>query len=320
MTSEGANRMPKNADNSAIAQMRATKRRLWSSDRFQRIAFILPTSIFLLCLTLFPFIYSVYLSLHFVKMTNLSKKIYAGLENYIDLFNDSLFTTGIKNTASLAVTTLTVEVLLGFLIARILFELSSKRGINFLRSAYLVPIMITPIVVGVAANYIFTPQLGIANYLLGSVGIEPIGFLGIAIPARLTVLAINVWQWTPFMALLILAGLTSIRQDIVEAAKVDGAKWYHIMFWIEIPSILPIILLGMTLRLIEILRFFDIIYITTRGGPGDNTMVMTLYTYQQGFRYFHVGLSSASAVVILFVSITVTTVAVNLLRRAENNA
>ena len=312
--------MAKNSGISPVAQMRVTKRHLWSSDRFQRIAFILPTSIFLLCLTLFPFIYSVYLSLHFVKMTNLSKKIYAGLENYIDLFNDSLFTTGIKNTASLAVTTLTVEVLLGFLIARILFELSSKRGINFLRSAYLVPIMITPIVVGVAANYIFTPQLGIANYLLGSVGIEPIGFLGIAIPARLTVLAINVWQWTPFMALLILTGLTSIRQDIVEAAKVDGAKWYHIMFWIEIPSILPIILLGMTLRLIEILRFFDIIYITTRGGPGDNTMVMTLYTYQQGFRYFHVGLSSASAVVILFVSITVTTVAVNLLRRAENNA
>ena len=301
-------------------KVRSTKKHFWSSDKFQRVAFILPTSIFLLCLTLFPFIYSVYLSLHFVKLTNLSKKFYAGFENYVDLFNDSLFTTGIKNTASLAVTTLTLEIILGFFIARILFELSNKRGINFLRSAYLVPIMITPIVVGVTANYIFTPQQGIANYLLGSVGINPIGFFGIPIPAKLTILAVNVWQWTPFMALLILAGLTSIRQDIIEAAKVDGAKWYHIMFWIEIPSILPIVLLGITLRLIEILRLFDIIYITTRGGPGDNTMVMTLYTYQQGFRYFHVGLSSASAVVILFVSIVITTFVVRFLRKAENNA
>lgn len=302
-------------------QMRSRKnKRFWSSDRFQRKVFMLPTSIFLLCLTLFPFLYSVYLSLHFVKLTNLSNKVFAGLQNYVDLFNDEQFVAGMKNTASLAISTLTIEIILGFIVAKIFYELSGKRFINTLRSAYLLPMMVTPIVIGTAANYIFTPQVGIANYFVTSLGGEPIGFFGQPIPAKLTILAINVWQWTPFMALLILAGLTSIRQDIIEAAKVDGAKWYHIMLWIEIPSILPVLLLGITLRLIEILRFFDIIYVTTRGGPGDNTMVMTLFTYQQGFRYFHVGTSTASAVVILLISIVVTTVAVRLLRRSEYNA
>jgi multiple sugar transport system permease protein len=309
--------MPIELEGSSRAQMRVKEKRFWSDDRFQRKAFMLPTSIFLLCLTLFPFLYSVYLSLHFVKLTRLSNKVYAGFQNYIDLFNDQLFLTGMKNTASLAVSTLTLEIVLGFIVARILYEIADRRGVNILRSAFLLPMMVTPIVVGTAATYIFTPQQGIANYLLTSLGGEPVGFFGVAIPAQFTILAINVWQWTPFMALLILAGLTSLRQDIIEAAKVDGAKWYHILFWIEIPSILPVLLLGITLRLIEILRFFDIIYITTRGGPGDNTMVMTLYTYQQGFRYFHVGLSSASAVVILLISIIVTTVAVHLLRRSE---
>ena len=120
-----------------------------------------------------------------------------------------------------------------------------------------------------------------------------------------------------FVAVLLLAGLMSIRHDVLEAARVDGARWYHIMAYIEIPSILPIALLAVILRLIEILRFFDIVYITTRGGPSDATMVMTLFTYQQDFQYFQVGLGSASAVIILAMSIVITTFAVALLRRIE---
>lgn len=279
-----------------------------------------PTCIFLVALTIFPFVYSLFLSFHFVKLTSLSRRVFAGFQNYKDLFTDSLFLAGLKNSLTLAVTTITIEVIIGFMVAKIFYELAKHQWANTLRSAYLVPMMLSPIVIGAMSNYIFNPQLGIGNYLLGAAGLEPVAWFGQPVPAKLTILMMNVWQWTPFMALLLLAGLTSIRLDVLEAAKVDGAKWYHILFWIELPSILPILLLGIILRLIEILRFFDIIYVTTRGGPGDHTMVMTLYTYQQGFRYFHVGLGSASAIVILAMSIVVTTFAVKLLRRVEDDA
>ena len=120
------------------------------------------------------------------------------------------------------------------------------------------------------------------------------------------------------MALLILAGLLSIRQDILDAARVDGARWWHIIHRIEIPSVLPVLLLGIILRLIEVFRFFDLVYITTRGGPGNSTMVLTLFTYQQNFQYFQVGTGSAAAVVILILCIVVTAFAVRLLRKIQD--
>lgn len=295
------------------------RRGWWSSDRFQRPAFMLPTVVVLLCLTLYPFIYSVYLSLHFVRLTTLHRKVWAGLQNYYDLFSNELFLKALANTAMLAVTTITLEIVLGFIAAKVFFELADKRWINTLRSAFLVPMMVTPIIIGVVFNYIFNPTLGIANYVLEQLGIPAVSWFGDPLAARLTILLINVWQWTPFMALLILAGLVSIRSDIIEAARVDGARWHHILFAIEIPSVASIILLGVILRIIEILRFFDIIYVTTRGGPGDATMVLTLFTYQQDFQYFQVGLGSASAVVILAISLVVTTFAVRLMRRLEND-
>jgi multiple sugar transport system permease protein len=119
--------------------------------------------------------------------------------------------------------------------------------------------------------------------------------------------------------LLIMAGLFSIRSDLYEAARVDGAKWHHILRFLEIPSIRGIVLLGIILRIIDTLRFFDVVYVTTRGGPGDSTMVLTLYAYQQNFQFFQAGTGSAAAVIILVISIVITTFAVRLLRRIEND-
>lgn len=299
------------------AAMRRGKKRWWSRDSVQQPGFLWPPLLFLLFLTIFPFIYSVWLSLHYVRLTRLDNKVFAGLQNYIDLFQDEIFLSAVRNTLYLAGATLTIELILGFAIAKVFYELAHRPWVNSLRSAYLVPMMVTPITIGVIANYVMNPQLGILNQLLGSVGVDPVSWFGDPMMAKLSVLLINVWQWTPFVAVLLLAGLMSVRHDVLEAARVDGARWYHIMAYIEIPSILPIALLAVILRLIEILRFFDIVYITTRGGPSDATMVMTLFTYQQEFQYFQVGLGSASAVIILAISIVITTFAVALLRRIE---
>lgn len=296
----------------------ATRRSFLHDDRFQMTAFIAPTCIFLALLTIWPFIYSVYLSLHAVKLTAMQRAVFIGLDNYINLLTDPLFLRAMLNTGMLAVTSITCEIVIAFVIAKAFVSLSHLKWVNGLRSLFMIPMMVTPLIVGMIFSYVFNPVLGIANYLLGGVGLGPVPWFGGSTAAMISILLINIWQWTPFMMLLIMAGLLSIRSDLYEAARVDGAKWHHVMRFLEIPSIKGIVLLGVILRIIDTLRFFDVVYVTTRGGPGDSTMVLTLYAYQQNFQFFQAGVGSAAAVIILVISIVITTFAVKLLRRIED--
>ncbi len=289
---------------------------LWK-DRVQQVLFIAPTTLYLILLTLFPFIYSVYLSLYKVRLTTLHRKLFVGLQNYVNLFHDGLFVEALRNTALLIIASLVLEVLIGFALAKVFYEIRRIRWVNGLRSVYLMPMMLTPLSVGVTFGYILNPTLGIMNYLLQCIGLPPVPWLGEPTSAQISILMINVWQWTPFMMLLILAGLTSIPSNLYEAAEVDGAKWHHVVRFVEIPSVISIIMLGVILRIIDMLRFFDVVYVATRGGPANATMVVTLYAYQEDFQYFDVGQGSAAAVLILFISIVVTTFAVQFMRRLE---
>lgn len=278
---------------------------------------ILPTCSFLVFLTVYPFIYSLYLSLHQVKLTTLSRAVFVGLRNYANLLTDGLFLHALRNTAVLAVCSIALEVLLGFAAAKVFLQLQRWRFAVVLRSLYLLPMMATPLIVGMIAAYVFNPTIGIVNHLVTLLGGTPVSWFGEPVTAMVTMVLINVWQWSPFMMLLIMAALTSIRSDLYEAARVDGAKWHHLIWHIEIPSVLNVVLLGAILRLIDVLRFFDVVYVTTRGGPGDATMVVTLYAYLQDFQFFQVGMGSAAAVLILLISILVTTFAIRLLRIVE---
>ena len=295
----------------------AGPRRPWKSDRLQRPLFVLPACVVLLSLTVYPFVYSVYLSLYRVRLTNLHHKMFLGVENYLQLLQDSVFFHSLCNTFALAVVGISIEVVLGYAVAKVFLELRHRRAFNVLRSFYLMPMMITPLTVGVIFAYIFNPTIGIANQLFQFVDIPAIPWFGQTTAARCAILLIDVWQNTPFMMLLILAGLLTIPGELYEAARMDGARALDLVRHIEVPAVLGVILLGVILRLIDILRFFDVIYVTTRGGPGDSTMVLTLYAYQQDFEYFQIGSGSAAAVVILAISIVITTVAVSLLRRIE---
>ncbi|WP_343315157.1 sugar ABC transporter permease [Brucella sp. BE17] len=306
----------------AVSMTRAPKaaktRSFLHGDRFQMTAFIAPTCIFLALLTIWPFIYSVYLSLHAVKLTAMKRAVFVGLDNYVNLLTDQLFLRAMLNTGLLAVTSITCEIVIAFVIAKAFVNLSHLKWVNGLRSMFMIPMMVTPLIVGMIFSYVFNPVLGIANYLLGGVGLGPIPWFGSTTAAMISILLINIWQWTPFMMLLIMAGLLSIRADLYEAARVDGARWHHVLRFLEIPSIKGIVLLGIILRIIDTLRFFDVVYVTTRGGPGDSTMVLTLFAYQQNFQFFQAGVGSAAAVIILVISIVITTFAVKLLRRIED--
>lgn len=296
----------------------ARSKPLFRTNGFQQAAMILPTCLFLVFLTIYPFIYSLYLSLHQVKLTTLSRAVFVGMRNYTNLLTDGLFLHALRNTAVLAVCSITLEVLLGFAAAKVFLELQRWRFAVVLRSLYLLPMMATPLIVGMIAAYVFNPTIGIVNHLVTLLGGTPVSWFGEPVTAMVTMVLINVWQWSPFMMLLILAALTSIRSDLYEAARVDGAKWHHLIWHIEIPSVLNVVLLGAILRIIDVLRFFDVVYVTTRGGPGDSTMVVTLYAYLQDFQFFQVGVGSAAAVLILLISILVTTFAIRLLRIVEH--
>ena len=293
-----------------------------SKEKIEKLLFIVPTCLFLLAISIFPFLYSVYLSLFQAKLTKMHKKFFIGWENYqIILFEDDIFPTAIKNTFMIAFSSITIEIILGFIMAKIFFEIRHIKISNVLRTITIMPIMLTPLCVGLVFLYILNPTLGIFSYILQDFfGIEPIAYLGQPIPAKISIICINSWQWTPFMMILLLAGLMTVPNEQYEAAKIDGANWFHVMTKIEIPSILSFVLLGVVLRLIECIRLFDIIYVTTRGGPGIATEVMAYFTYRTEFRSFQIGTGSASAVIILIISLIVTTIAVTLLRRVEKNA
>lgn len=286
-------------------------------ERRAMLVFIVPAVIYLLLLSVFPFIYSVYLSLHDAKLTQMARKKFVGFENYVDLLTDPLFLKSIQNTAVLTVGSIALEVILAFFCAKVFLSLKENRTGQVMRSMAILPMMITPICVGLIFGYILNPTLGIANYLLSGVGIDGPSWFGDPAWALPTVIAINVWQWTPFMMLLMLAGLVSIPSSLYEAAELEGAKWHHVARWIELPAIRDVILIGIILRVIDNLKLFDIVYVTTRGGPSDATELVTFFTYRQQFQFFKVGYGSAAAVIILLISILVTTIAVKYLRRMQ---
>lgn len=288
------------------------------NERLVRAAFIVPAVVYLMLMSIFPFVYSVYLSFYQAKLTRMHRKFFIGWDNYKQLFNDEVFLAAIKNTFVLTSASIILEVILAFTCAKVFLSLKEQRAGYFLRSMSILPMMITPLCVALIFSYIMNPTLGILNYILSGVGVEPISWFGNPDLALWSIIFINVWQWTPFMMLLMLAGLVSIPSSLYEAASLEKARWWHIARWIELPAIKDVILIGIILRVIDNLKLFDLVYITTQGGPGDSTELLTFFTYRQDFAFFNVGYGSAAAVIILLISIVVTTIAVGFLRKMQN--
>ena len=306
------------SDTTVQNQMQTRTRGHRGSERLVRAAFIVPAVVYLMLMSIFPFVYSVYLSFYQAKLTRLHRKFFIGWDNYKQLFADEVFLAAIKNTFVLTTASIVLEVILAFACAKVFLSLKEQRAGYFLRSISILPMMITPLCVALIFSYIMNPTLGILNYILSGIGVEPISWFGNPNLALWSIIAINVWQWTPFMMLLMLAGLVSIPTSLYEAASLEKARWWHVARWIELPAIKDVILIGIILRVIDNLKLFDLVYITTRGGPGDSTELLTFFAYRQDFAFFNVGYGSAAAVIILIISIIVTTIAVSFLRRMQN--
>lgn len=277
--------------------------------------FLLPAVVYLFALTIYPFIYSVITSLFNLSLTSSQPPLFVGFQNYKNLLFDGLFYTALFNTLLITVASVVIEFLIGFSVAHLFIAISNIRASHVLRTVYILPMMVTPVVVGLVWNYMLNPLFGIMDYILGVVGIPPQPWFASPASALWTVVLVNVWEWSPFLMLISMAGLMSIPKELYEAAQMDGAKWYQVVARIELPMVRNTVFVGIIFRIIDNFRLFDIVYASTRGGPGRSTEVISLYAYRQIFQYFNAGYGSAAAVLIFVLAMIIANISVQFLRK-----
>ena len=273
---------------------------------------VLPAVIVLLLLTIYPFIYLIYVSLHIWPISPTLPRIFLGFGQFTYLFSDPMFMESMQVTINLMVIGVTIQISLGTLLA-ILLSTKSKFT-NYFTLPFMIPVFISPVVVGLIWKFMFNYDLGILNYLLNVIGLESINWLGTTRTAFWSVVIIDTWQWTPFTTLIIKAGLDSVDPTPQEAATVDGATRFQIFRYVTFPTIAPIFTVALLFRTLDAFKAFDIIYIVTRGGPGGSTYVLGYNIWKTAFYQNQLGLAAAMSVVMIIIATILAFILVRIMK------
>ena len=261
---------------------------------------LLPTIVELLVLTVYPMFYMLWSSLHSWNMTKPQYGYkFVGLQNFAKAFSDSRFLGSVVTSISFVILAVALELLLGLALALLLNR--TRWYVAPMRLALLLPMMVTPIVVGLIFLMMFNGTHGVFNFFLESLGFSKHAFLADPRTALLSIVVADVWQWTPFVMLIFMAGLASLSDEVVEAAKTDCVSWFQELWYITLPLLKPVVLVALLIRTIDAFRLFDLVYVMTKGGPGTATETLTVYIYVQGFDKFEMGYASALAILMLVV-------------------
>lgn len=258
---------------------------------------LIPAGLLFFMLTIFPLLYNGYISLHHFQFI---RRIFnfVGGRNYMRLFQDSLFLSSIGNTLRFVVLATAAEVVLGTGLA-LLFN-ARLRGRRIMLPLVALPMMLPTMVVCAVWVMLYDFEFGFLNNVLRFLGFSPVQWLSDPRIAMESIVLVDIWQWTPFVLLLILAGLQSIPDYLYEAAQLDGASGFQMFRHITLPLLSFQIKLAILLRLIDTFRIFDKVYAMTGGGPGYVTETISLYIYREGFRYFNLGYAAAASLVMVF--------------------
>lgn len=271
----------------------------------------LPAIILFLVMTIYPFIYMIYTSFTNLDLSKVGTGKFIGLRNYIEIFQDPLALSSIKFTIMLVLIAVPVEMLLGLGLSYLIRGLAGEK---MMRSFLLIPMMVPAAVGGFGWKMLYNFMFGPINYFLSLFGVQPIAWFGKAGSAQAAVLIIDIWQWTPFVFLILYAALQALPKDILDAGKVDGANGWKLFLHIELPLLKPILYVTLLLRTIDVLKTFDIIYMTTYGGPGAATSSWSFYAYKVGVSYgWNIGYGSALSVILLIASILLVNTLMRLL-------
>ncbi len=248
-----------------------------------------PAVIFAAAMIAFPIGYAVWLALSDVTLG--SEPRFAGFANFARLFADEEFWNGLRITLVLYAISLVLQIALGTWLGLLLARTSFARGL--VRTVMVSPFMLPPVVVGMMAIVILDPSFGIANWLLARIGLPPGLWLSDPSTVVATIAALDTWQWTPFVALIVMGGYLSLPSDVFEAAEIDGASGWQRFRLVTLPLLLPTIVTAAVLRSVDLLRLFDIIYLTTQGGPGTASTTLNILAYRRGFEFSDLGYASA---------------------------
>jgi multiple sugar transport system permease protein len=238
---------------------------------------------------------------------------FAGLDNFSIIYGDETFWRAILTTVLFVVVAVAIETLLGLLLALIVAR--ELRFAGLIRVALILPMTIAPVVVGVIWRLLYASDIGVVNPLFELFGFEAPNVLAHPMTAFFGLVVVDVWEWTPLLFLIILAGLHSLPQDPIEAARVDGASRLQTFFHHTLPLLKPVLLVGVVLRTIDAVGTFDQIYVLTKGGPGTATQLISIYAYNTAFLFNQYGRAMAMLISLLACLLVLMAVAVNLMRR-----
>jgi len=278
--------------------------------------FILPAFLMIFITITYPFIWCLWNSTYHWILG--SEPRYVGLYNYYSILlgtNSENFWHSIIITIYLTVGTVFLQLVLGIGLALIITEFRARVASKLLKSICIIPMALPPVVTGLIwGTFLYNPTYGLFNYFLSFFGIPPQLWTYSPSQALPSIMLILVWQWTPFVILMILAGLESLPTDPVEAALIDGASRWQVIRYIKLPLLKPIILAVAILRTIDTLRAFDIIISTTLGGPGNATEILNIMTYLTAFTHFNIGVASALGTILFLISLITVIITLRILR------
>jgi len=276
--------------------------------------FIIPTLVVLVLVILFPLLYALYISFHeYILIRGIGK--FVAFNNYVEeVFFKAESLVSLKNTLVYTGSVVSLELVGAFGLALLL----NVRDLKF-RNVYLIilmiPVMITPVAVGLMWKLFLNPDLGIVNYFLGLFGVPKRGWFGDPKLAMPTLIAVDVWHETSLILMILVAGLANLHREPFEAATVDGASSLQKLRFITLPLMSPVILVAIMIRMISALKTYDLVYICTRGGPGTKTETLSYYIYKAAFRKLDMGHASAVAYLLLFLILILALVLVKILGR-----
>jgi multiple sugar transport system permease protein len=290
------------------------------SDTWYSLLLITPAMLIIGFFALFPLFYAINIAFRYADLTSpIGIGGFVGLDNFRFALNDRFFWSSTRVTVIFTVAAVSIEMVLGIAIAFLLHGAKWFKGI--VRSVLLLPLASAPAAVGLIWRYMYHPEFGVYGYYLNhnpiserflSSEINLLGNLSFALPS---VILYDIWQWTPFVAIIVLAALQSLPKEPFEAAELDGATTLQVLRRLTFPMLAPVLTLVFLLRTIDALRLYDAVYSLTRGGPGTATETLTFYLYRMGLVKFRMDQASAIALLFLYVSIIITIIALRWLSR-----
>lgn len=277
--------------------MKKLKTHLQLETKYAPFILLIPLLVTLLVITVFPIIYALITSFQDFRL-DASTKSFIGFRNYLTIITDLRFWNGLKNTLTFSFGAIIFELFIGLIISLLLVR--SCFGSSVLKSLILIPMVSTPVVISLIWILLLNPQFGLLNYFFSLLHIPPQSWLASPKQAMWALILVDVWEWTPFAVLVLIAGLQSIPEELYEAAAIDGAKSFQAFRFITLPYLEPFILIVMVFRFMDAFRWFDTIAVITKGGPGISTETWSYYGYITAFKHLDMGYSAALGVIMLF--------------------